>query len=96
MAGPEHGSGPETPAGAIPDARISKHVRERLDEDPHLEDGAIDIDVKDGEVTLSGLVDHPHDKQRAEECAGSVRGVVGVRNNLRARPHPVPPQSDLA
>lgn len=78
------------------DARISEDVHDRLSDDPYLDASNISVEVNDREVTLSGLVDHRHDKRRAEDCAESVSGVTHVQNNLRVRPHPVPPQSDLA
>ncbi|WP_067335999.1 BON domain-containing protein [Stappia indica] len=78
------------------DARISEDVHDRLSDDPYLDASNISVEVNDREVVLSGLVDHRHDKRRAEDCAESVSGVTHVQNNLRVRPHPVPPQSDLA
>lgn len=78
------------------DARISEDVHDRLSDDPYLDATNIAVEVNDREVTLSGLVDHRHDKRRAEDCAESVSGVTHVQNNLRVRPHPVPAQSDVA
>lgn len=78
------------------DARISEDVHDRLTDDPYLDASNIVVEVTDQEVMLSGLVDHRHDKHRAEDCAESVSGVTHVQNNLRVRPHPVPAQSDVA
>ena len=41
------------------------------------------VQVKDGEVTLSGTVDDRDQKRRAEDVAESVSGVNDVTNNIR-------------
>ena len=42
----------------------------------------IDIDTKDGVVTLNGLADNEAAKNRAEQLANAVKGVKEVRNFL--------------
>ena len=41
------------------------------------------MQVKDGEVTLSGTVDDRQQKRHAEDVADAVSGVKHVQNNLR-------------
>jgi len=68
------------------DSRIADDLNDRLTDDPHLDASGIDVDVKDGEVTLSGLVGRREDKRRAEDVAETILGVGHVQNNLRVRP----------
>ncbi len=74
------------PAGyRCSDDDIGREARERLDDDVGLDSRGIDVEVKDGEVTLSGTVRHAADMKRAEAHACAVPGVVVVRNHLQAR-----------
>jgi osmotically-inducible protein OsmY len=43
----------------------------------------LDVDVDNGWVTVSGLVDLPYQRSCAEYDAKSVPGVVGVTNRIR-------------
>lgn len=65
------------------DERIREDVSDRLTDDGWLDASAIEVVVKDGEVTLSGTVHARDDKRRAELLAESVSGVDNVQNNLR-------------
>lgn len=67
------------------DARILEEVNDRLTDDPHVDAGEIQADVKDGEVTLTGTVDGRDARRRAEDVAEAVSGVTYVLNNLRVR-----------
>ena len=51
----------------------------------YLQDDAINIDVKDGVVTLTGTVDEEFHKTLAEETVASLPGVVRVDNQLATR-----------
>ena len=44
------------------------------------------IEVDDGRVTLSGIVDQPYQRSCAESDARNVPGVVGVINQIRLAP----------
>jgi len=48
--------------------------------------GAIDVDVKAGVVTLTGHVQEPKQKAKAESLAKKVKGVKSVVNNLQITP----------
>ena len=43
----------------------------------------LSVDVENGWVTVSGMVDRPYQKTCAESDARSVPGVVGVTNQIR-------------
>jgi osmotically-inducible protein OsmY len=43
----------------------------------------LDVDVEDGWVTVSGMVDLPYQRTCAESDAKGVAGVVGVTNLIR-------------
>jgi len=43
------------------------------------------IDVKNGEVTLTGTVTNAQEKAKAEQIARQVSGVKGVRNQLTVK-----------
>ena len=68
------------------DTRIEEDVNDHLTDDPYLDASDIQVAVKDGDVTLSGLVIRREDKRRAEDLAERVSGVANVQNNLRVRP----------
>lgn len=79
--GPHHGKGPK---GYIrSDEKIKEDVQERLYHDTYIDASDIEVSVDDGEVTLSGTVDHKQTRRRAEDCADSVAGVKNVSLNLK-------------
>jgi osmotically-inducible protein OsmY len=43
----------------------------------------LNVDVENGWVTVSGMVDRPYQRTCAESDAKSVQGVVGVTNLIR-------------
>ena len=65
------------------DARVRDYVCDDLMDDPWLDASAIEVAVKDGEVTLSGTVDSEDARRLAEDVARHAGGVKHVRNNLR-------------
>ena len=46
---------------------------------------SINVDTDNGVVTLKGMVDDEHVKQRAEAVAKKVGGVTAVKNELRIK-----------
>lgn len=81
--GPHHGKGPK---GYIrSDEKIKDDVQERLYNDSFVDASDIEVDVSDGEVTLSGLVDDKQTKRRAEDCIETVSGVKDVSNHLKIK-----------
>ncbi len=67
------------------DERIREDISDRLADDPHLDASDIEVQVQNGEVTLTGTVDHRQSKRRAEDRAEDVSGVKHLQNNLRVR-----------
>lgn len=59
-------------------------IMERLDDERRLDISGVDVDVRDGEVTLNGTVRHKGDKRRIEDIA-DIDGIRHVQNNLRVR-----------
>lgn len=68
------------------DDRIREEVCDRLTDDRMLDASEITVEVKDGDVTLSGTVASRDDKRRAEDLAERCSGVNDVTNQLRTRP----------
>jgi osmotically-inducible protein OsmY len=68
------------------DDQIYDQVRRRLAADRDVKGGGIDVDVKDGVVTLRGKVREPRQKTRAERIAHKVKGVTQVVNELQVVP----------
>jgi len=65
------------------DDRIREDVCDRLTDDPTVDASKVEVRVNNGEVTLSGAVNHRWDKRRAEDIADNISGVKHVQNNLR-------------
>jgi len=65
------------------DERIRELVCDELMDDPWVDASGIEVAVKDGEVTLSGVVNDRDAKRWAEDAAEHVGGVKHVQNNLR-------------
>lgn len=74
------------PKSKIPDDKIYDDVRLRLASDAQVKGGALEVEVKDGVVTLSGKVKTEKQKARAERLARKVRGVTKVVNRLTVEP----------
>jgi osmotically-inducible protein OsmY len=65
------------------DDRIREDVCERLSHDDDVDASEIEVSVKDGEVTLRGMVMTRGMKHDAEDLAEEVSGVKDVHNELR-------------
>jgi hypothetical protein len=73
------------PAFSAPPATddyISDSVRQKLAADQVVKGGAIDVEVKEGVVTLKGKVQEPKQKAKADKLAKKVRGVKSVVNDI--------------
>lgn len=69
-------------ADRLDDAAITAAVSARLAGDPDLSAVKIDVDTKDGKVTLSGPAPSEAARARAAELAISVKGVLAIDNQL--------------
>ncbi len=72
------------------DDRIREEVCEQLTDHPLIDASDVDVDVRDGVVTLTGRVAARAEKHLAEDIADSVWGVQDVKNRLRVHPTPEP------
>lgn len=81
LRGMYRGKGPRNYSRS--DERVKEDVNDRLSDDPFVDASDIDVTVTNGEVTLTGTVDHRSTKRRAEDLAESVSGVKNVENRLR-------------
>ena len=66
----------------VPDGEIYDAVRRRLANDADVKGGALQIEVKDGVVTIQGSVEYEKQKAKAERLARKVNGVKQVVNQL--------------
>lgn len=76
------------------DDEIADAVETALDYDPRVSPFDVDVEVSDGTVTLSGVVDNLAAKRAAEQDARNTMGVWRVRNHLNVRPE-VPEDEEL-
>ena len=76
---------------AVSDDMIYNNVRIKLASDAVVKGGALDVDVKQGVVTLSGSVEMPKQRDRAAKLAKTIKGVKQVINNITIRTKNVGP-----
>jgi hyperosmotically inducible protein len=69
-------------SGAVGDATITSDVKARLLADSDVSGLRIDVDTRNGVVTLSGAVSTAAQKSRAAEIAAKADNVVRVEDNL--------------
>ena len=69
-------------AVAVDDAAITAKVKAAVLAEPGLKTLQIDVDTKDGIVTLSGTVDSTAMKERASQVTQNISGVRSVVDNL--------------
>lgn len=65
------------------DDRIREDVSDRLSDDWHIDASDIEVTVENGDVILSGSVNHRFAKRHAEDLAERVSGVGNVENRIR-------------
>ncbi|MGB6946154.1 MAG: BON domain-containing protein [Bryobacteraceae bacterium] len=68
------------------DKSVQEDVIHELDWEPVVRSTEIGVGVKDGIVTLSGIVDSHAAKRAVERAAGRVRGVRAVSSQLEVKP----------
>ena len=79
---PSTGSTSSNMSNAVDDAAITAKVKTAIMAEPDLKSTNINVDTKDGVVTLTGTVPSAPLKDRAKEIATSVSGVKSVTDNL--------------
>ena len=70
----------------IDDQNITKRVEDRLQAEPVYKFQSVDVKAYGGIVQLSGFVNIPDQKRRAEEITREVPGVTQVVNALTLKP----------
>ena len=68
------------------DDEIYDKVKLRLAGDPEVKGGGLEVVVKDGVVTIKGIVRTDKAKSKAEKVTGRVKGVSKVVNELKISP----------
>lgn len=81
MRGPHAGKGPQ--GFQRSDDRIKEMVHEALTDHEHIDATHITVDVRSGEVVLTGTVEDRNAKRLAEDIVERVTGVKDVQNQLR-------------
>ncbi len=66
----------------ISDATITDQVRLRLSSDSEVKGGSLDVDVKDGVVTVKGRVGTDRAHQKVDRIVKKVKGVTKVVNQV--------------
>ena len=69
----------------IDDATTTTKVKAAFVKDPVVSAMAVNVDTFKGTVQLSGFVDTPEQKARAEQLAAGVTGVAAVKNNITVK-----------
>jgi hypothetical protein len=67
------------------DDRILEDIVNKLTDDPNVDASDIDVQVRSGEVTLSGKVNSRNEKRHAEDLVGSMSGVSHVENRVKVK-----------
>jgi hyperosmotically inducible protein len=70
---------------AITDDTITDQVRLKLTSDYDVKGGALGVEVKDGVVTISGSVELPKQREKAEKLTRKVKGVKNVVNKIEVK-----------
>ena len=74
--------GADKTAQAFDDTKLTAEVKAALIKDEVVQASAINVDTKNGTVTLTGTVPSQTAKERALTLARNVQGVGSVQNNL--------------
>ena len=69
----------------LSDTAITASIKTDYLKDPDLSVLKIDVDTRDGIVTLNGLAGTPDAKVRAEKLASAIKGVKEVKNHLSVK-----------
>ncbi len=69
----------------VSDDLIYDNVKRKLAIDPVVKGGALDIEVKQGVVTLKGKVEYEKQKLKAEKLTKKIGGVKSVVNELQVK-----------
>lgn len=74
--------GGQDPSDYADDVALTSKVKADLLENHKVDGLDVNVDVKDGNVTLSGYASTPAERDRATQVARNVSGVRSVDNNM--------------
>ena len=69
----------------VDDNVLYDNVKRKLANDQVVKGGALEVEVKDGAVTLKGSVEYDNQKARAEKIVKKVPGVKSIVNQITVR-----------
>lgn len=72
-------------ARPIDDATLKKQVTSALALNPVVSVGQVEVEAKQGVISLTGEVEDHFEQAQAEEAASRVRGVQGINNKLKVK-----------
>jgi hyperosmotically inducible periplasmic protein len=78
-------AGEKISAATGSDAAITTSIKADYLKDPDLSVLKIDVDTRDGVVTLNGMAENAAARERAEKLAGAIKGVKQVHNHLSVK-----------
>jgi osmotically-inducible protein OsmY len=67
------------------DERIREDINDRLTDYDYIDASDIEVNVENGEVILTGLVENRYEKRMAEDIVEDVSGVRNVENRIRIK-----------
>jgi hyperosmotically inducible periplasmic protein len=76
----------QTAPGTPSDDTLVDQVRIKLSLDVDVNGGALEVNVKDGVVTLRGPVRNEKSRKKAEKIAAKVKGIKKVINEITLSP----------
>lgn len=68
------------------DDLIYDEVRRKLANDPDVKGGAFEVEVKNGAVTVKGVVEKEKFRDKATRLVRKVKGVTSVDNKIEVKP----------
>lgn len=78
--------GQESAGAYIDDAAITSKIKAKFIENKQVDAGSISVETLKGTVVLAGFAKNATERSTAEMLARSVKGVVGVNNEIVVRP----------
>src|SRR4051794_19306164 len=72
-------------AGTMSDTELESWVTDELFWDPKVDNAAIGVEARNGEITMRGTVGSFREKRETQKAAQRVYGVTDVKNELQVR-----------
>jgi osmotically-inducible protein OsmY len=71
----------------VDDVTLLTKIKAELLSSKHVDGLDVNVDVKEGRVTLSGTASNEAERTRAESIAKETKGVMGVENKIVLKDH---------